>query len=126
MVVIANETLRSALESYIEEHRDRTLPAAPLFCNSQGRAITPKVVQLWLQRVAEVSGVRRRVTPHMFRHTAATLLVEEGVDIRFVQRLLGHAELSTTEIYTYVRDRALRSALQRADVMRGYVGSPGA
>ena len=81
---------------------------------------------MWLQRVAEVSGVRRRVTPHMFRHTAATLLVEEGVDIRFVQRLLGHANLSTTEIYTHVSDQALRSALERADVMKGFVGSSAA
>jgi site-specific recombinase XerD len=56
----------------------------------------------------------------MLRHTAATLLIEGGVDIRFVQRLLGHASISTTEIYTHVTDTALRSALERADVMRGF------
>jgi hypothetical protein len=65
-------------------------------------------------------GLKQKVTPHMLRHTAATLLIEGGVDIRFVQRLLGHASISTTEIYTHVTDTALRSALERADVMRGF------
>jgi integrase/recombinase XerD len=52
----------------------------------------------------------------MLRHTAATLLLEEGVDIRVVQRLLGHQSISTTEIYTHVSDQSLRKALTRADL----------
>jgi integrase/recombinase XerD len=54
----------------------------------------------------------------MLRHTAATLLIETGVDIRFVQRLLGHSSIATTEIYTHVSDEALRATLERADVLR--------
>ena len=53
----------------------------------------------------------------MLRHTAATLLIETGVDIRFVQRLLGHSSIATTEIYTHVSDEALRRTLERADVL---------
>jgi integrase/recombinase XerD len=53
----------------------------------------------------------------MLRHTAATLLIERGVDIRFVQRLLGHSSIATTEIYTHVSDEALRMILERADVL---------
>ena len=63
------------------------------------------------------SGLRRKLTPHMLRHTAATLLIETGVDIRFVQRLLGHSSISTTEIYTHVSDEALRTTLARANVL---------
>ena len=53
----------------------------------------------------------------MLRHTAATLLIERGVDIRFVQKLLGHSSIATTEIYTHVADEALRTTLERADVL---------
>ncbi len=67
--------------------------------------------------MAELSGLRRKLTPHMLRHTAATLLIETGVDIRFVQRLLGHSSISTTEIYTHVSDEALRTTLARANVL---------
>jgi integrase/recombinase XerD len=51
----------------------------------------------------------------MFRHTAATLLIEEGTNLRFVQRLLGHQSISTTEIYTHVTDTSLKTALLRAN-----------
>ncbi len=121
IVVIANTTVRVTLGMYIEKHRDMAHPTAPLFCNKWGRPITPKWVGARLKLVAEISGVRRKITPHMFRHTAATLLIEGGVDIRFVQRLLGHSNISTTEIYTHVSDQALRSALERADVMQRFV-----
>jgi integrase/recombinase XerD len=53
----------------------------------------------------------------MLRHTAATQLIEAGVDIRYIQRLLGHASLTTTEIYTHISDRALRQVLSDADVL---------
>lgn len=53
----------------------------------------------------------------MLRHTAATQLIEAGIDIRFVQRLLGHASLTTTEIYTHVADKSLRHAVLEADVL---------
>jgi integrase/recombinase XerD len=53
----------------------------------------------------------------MLRHIAATLLIEKGVDIRIVQRLLGHSSIATTEIYTHVSDETLRITLERANVL---------
>lgn len=89
----------------------------PLFLNRLGRPIKPQSIRAKLRRYAADVGLARRVTPHMLRHTAATLLIETGVDIRFVQRLLGHSSIATTEIYTHVSDEALRTALERADVL---------
>ena len=70
-----------------------------------------------IDRAAVDAGITVRITPHMLRHTAATQLIEAGVDIRFVQRLLGHASLTTTEIYTHVADVSLRRAILKADVL---------
>ena len=70
-----------------------------------------------LAKAAREAGLSARVTPHMLRHTAATQLIERGVDIRYIQRLLGHASLTTTEIYTHVSDRALKRVVSDADVL---------
>jgi site-specific recombinase XerD len=99
--------------------RDRA-DDAPLFRNQRGTAITPQCVRLRLHALTRGVKIGKRITPHMLRHTAATLLLEGGVDIRFVQRLLGHASIATTQIYTHVTDIALRHALERADVMRAF------
>ena len=70
-----------------------------------------------LAKAAADAGLGARVTPHMLRHTAATQLIEAGVDIRYIQRLLGHASLSTTEIYTHVTNPALQRIVSDADVL---------
>ncbi len=89
--------------------------AAPLLLNRHGRALTPQALRLRLRRLCAVAGIAPHVTPHRFRHTAATCLIEEGVDIRLVQRLLGHSSIATTQIYTHVTDRSLIAALEAAD-----------
>lgn len=88
-----------------------------LFLNRAGRALRPQSIRSRLSALAQQAGFRRKLTPHMLRHTAATLLIETGVDIRFVQRLLGHSSISTTEIYTHVSDEALRATLAKANVL---------
>jgi site-specific recombinase XerD len=89
-----------------------------LFLNRCRAPMRPQSVRSKLRRLAREAGFSRRVTPHMLRHTAATLLIEAGVDIRFVQRLLGHSSIATTEIYTHISDEALRLTLERADILR--------
>lgn len=85
--------------------------------------MTPQCLRLRLHRLAQSKALKATVTPHMLRHTAATLLLEAGIDIRFVQRLLGHASIATTQIYTHVSNVALRNALEKADVIASIVRS---
>lgn len=121
VVIIANQRARRAIASYIRALPNSEDLQAPLFRNGRGRRMTPQCLRLRLHALTRRAKIRRSITPHMLRHTAATLLLEGGVDIRFVQRLLGHASIATTQIYTQVTDVALRNALERADVMRTFL-----
>lgn len=59
-------------------------------------------VRFMINRYAALAGIEQHITPHMFRHSFATLLLEQDVDIRYIQKMLGHSSISTTEIYTHV------------------------
>jgi integrase/recombinase XerD len=81
------------------------------FHNRLGGRLSEQSVRVGLRRYAAEAGVGSRVTPHMLRHSVATLLLEEGVDIRYIQSLLGHTSISTTQIYTEVHDGHQRRVL---------------
>jgi integrase/recombinase XerD len=91
-----------------------------LFVGRCGRPVRTAQIRHWIRRLGTVAGIKRRLTPHMLRHTAATMLVEAGTDIRLVQRLLGHQSILTTQQYTHVSDTALQTALVRADLLRRF------
>jgi site-specific recombinase XerD len=98
--------------------------AAPesFLVNSRGNPASPQYIRRLVRELAENAALTRRVTPHMFRHSIATYLLEEGVDIRYVQRLLGHRSIVTTEIYTHVADAALKSRVVERHPRRGILG----
>lgn len=114
---VSDAGLRCELLQLVSDCRQVVEAYGALFINRYGSPMKPQSIRSKLRRFAGEIGITRRVTPHMLRHTAATLLIETGVDIRFVQRLLGHSSIATTEIYTHVSDEALRSTLERADVL---------
>jgi integrase/recombinase XerD len=117
---VSDVELRADLEKLVRWHRANGSAGGNLFLNRRGLPMKPQSVRSELRRYSTRTGAARRITPHMLRHTAATLLIERGVDIRFVQRLLGHSSIATTEIYTHVSDEALRTTLERADVLGSF------
>jgi integrase/recombinase XerD len=117
VVYVTDPELRRALKGLATTSQRSQGPVGPLFPNRTGGRLRPQVFRSRLRNFAGEAGLKRRVTPHMLRHTAATLLIESGVDIRIVQRLLGHSSIATTEIYTHVSDEALRTTLERANVL---------
>jgi integrase/recombinase XerD len=117
--VFVPDELKSLLSDY-RAVRDRVAsPAETFLVNSRGEAASPQMIRRLIRIHGERSDVRDRVTPHMFRHSVATYLLEEGVDIRYVQRLLGHRSISTTEIYTHVADAALKMRITENHPRRG-------
>lgn len=120
-VFLTNDWIASLTSAYIEARSSLGLDHHHLLFNLRYDPLTPPAMRSRLAKAARAAGLGMHVTPHMLRHTAATQLIEAGVDIRYIQRLLGHASLSTTEIYTHVSDRALRRVVSDADVLGRFV-----
>jgi site-specific recombinase XerD len=120
IVYISDADLRREIRQLAQRGGHNISGQNMLFVNRSGLPMQPQTIRIKLRKYARGVGLARRVTPHMLRHTAATLLIETGVDIRFVQRLLGHSSIATTEIYTHVSDEALRITLERADILRAF------
>lgn len=116
-VYLTNDWITSLTEAYIEARQVLAITHPQLLFNSHREALTAPALRARLVKAAQDAGLGTRVTPHMLRHSAATQLIEAGVDIRFIQRLLGHASLTTTEIYTHVSDAVLSRAVSDADVL---------
>jgi len=116
-VFLTNDWITGLTCAYIETRAALGLEHSHLLFNRHHEPLTAAAMRARLAKAARDAGLRARVTPHILRHTAATQLIESGVDIRYIQRLLGHASLSTTEIYTHVSDRALRRVVSDADVL---------
>jgi site-specific recombinase XerD len=122
-VFLTNEWIEDLTRIYINARTALGVDHAQLLFNRHHAPLTAPAMRARLIKAAHDAGLRTKVTPHVLRHTAATQLIEAGVDIRYIQRLLGHASLTTTEIYTHVSNHALRRVLTDADVL-GRLGQP--
>jgi len=92
-------------------------PATATLFNGLDGGWTEQSFRQRLGTFAAHAGVARRVTPHMLRHTCATLLLEDGVDLLFLQRLLGHENIATTALYAHVGNASLKRALEKASLL---------
>lgn len=117
IVYIANDELYAEFVKFLHWRRQNDKPSSHLFPNRCGERLTPPALRKRLKLLCASKDITPHLTPHQFRHSAATQLIESGVDIRMVQRLLGHASIATTEIYTHVSDQALHATLVQADVL---------
>jgi integrase/recombinase XerD len=115
-VVPIGEVALVALRSYVETSRPAFAGARAtdaLFLTHHGRVMTRQGFWKLLGRYARAAGIRKPISPHKLRHSFATHLIERGADLRAVQAMLGHADIGTTEIYTHVSRRHLRTVYDR-------------
>jgi len=116
-IIPIGELALDTIARYIEEYRNfvdvETDYEDTLFLGRRGRELTRQMVFTMLRRTTHEAGIRKQVSPHTFRHSFATHLMESGADIRVVQEMLGHSSVSTTEIYTHLDQRFLREQMER-------------
>lgn len=117
--------ISNAAAEHVEQYLDaRTDSLAPLFISysrnagavdtsGDYRRLTPRSVQRMISKYARLAGITKHVSPHTMRHSFATDLLMNGADIRSVQTMLGHADISTTQVYTHVTDEHLREVHEK-------------
>ena len=103
-----------AIEDYLSLYPYPLAPEGPLFVGARGGPLSPRIIQLAMERLRGALGLPDSATPHALRHSFATHLLERGGDLRTIQELLGHASLSTTQVYTAVDGARLMEAYRSA------------
>ncbi len=119
-IVLISERAKEFLQNYIRTARylicreENPKPNAPVFINKTGYRLQTQSVRLAINEVMSKIELPKHVTPHVFRHSFATKLLEHGADLRVVQELLGHSSISNTQIYTHVSTERLKQSYNLA------------
>ena len=112
LIQIGEQSVCKLLNQYYEAHKTEIIQCGYFFVNQRGGRFTEQSIRVMLKKYTKQAGIERNITPHMFRHSFATYLIEEGVDISCVQHILGHSSIKTTQIYIHV------AAKRQADILR--------
>lgn len=119
--VFVSNSAAEHVERYLDARTDSLTPLFISYSRNAGavdtsgdyRRLTPRSVQRMINRYARLAGITKHVSPHTMRHSFATDLLMNGADIRSVQTMLGHADISTTQVYTHVTDEHLREVHEK-------------
>lgn len=122
-IIPLGEPAVAAIRAYLKEVRPRPAPGGAsdppwLFLSARGGRLRRETLWKLIRRYGRLAGLRTRLHPHVLRHTFATHLLQHGADLRYVQELLGHVNIATTQIYTHV-DKARLKAIHRKFHPRG-------
>lgn len=109
---IGNSDVLALLNAYKDEFAEDINSHGFFFVNKYGAPLSEQSARRMIHKCARAIGADRNITPHMFRHSFATFLMEEDVNIRYIQKMLGHASITTTQIYTYVATEKEREILR--------------
>lgn len=111
-IQIGNSEILEILRKYYNENKSAIKESGYFFVNNRGSRYTEQSIRLMLKKYTKLARIDRNITPHMFRHSFATYLIEEGVDVSCVQQILGHSSIKTTQIYIHV------AAKKQAEILR--------
>ncbi|MFI3258457.1 MAG: tyrosine-type recombinase/integrase [Spirochaetales bacterium] len=120
--VFFSPSAKEALENYLRQrnikllklHKEIQSKSLNLFINQKGQNLTDRGIRFIINRYSSVEGTNRHVSPHTFRHSFATTMLESGANIRNVQEMLGHSGISTTQRYTHVTSESVRAVYKQA------------
>ncbi|MBN2480934.1 MAG: tyrosine-type recombinase/integrase, partial [Bacteroidales bacterium] len=116
LVPVSNRAMNE-INFYFEQYRNHVMPQKGsgniVFLNRRGSKLTRVMIFTIIKDLAMKAGIRKSISPHTFRHSFATHLVEGGADLRAVQEMLGHESILTTEIYTHLNTEYLRDVILR-------------
>ncbi len=111
-VQIGDESVLDLLNRYYKANEAAIKKCGYFFVNQRGNRYSEQSIRNMMKKYSKLAGIERNITPHMFRHSFATYLIEEGVDVSCVQRILGHSSIKTTQIYIHV------AAKKQAEILR--------
>lgn len=119
-IQIGSQDVTRILEEYFMEYREGIEGCGYFFVNQAGKPLSDQAVRRMIRKYCELAGIELHITPHMFRHTFATCLLEADVDIRYIQEMLGHSSINITEIYTHVTVAKQRDILANKHPRNGF------
>ena len=110
-IQIGNESVIKILAEYNDDFCSERQSCTNFFVNQSGKALSDQSIRRMINKYTSLASIEQHITPHMFRHTFATSLLEADVDIRYIQEMLGHSSINITEIYTHVTVAKQRNIL---------------